>query len=291
MPATPSSNVADALARMEHLAKGGPAASTPPNAGTKGGPRAVPAGYFALTRTATYGFLAALPLFVLYEVLVRVTDGGTGVRVGADVWVKALLAQAGVAGTLPLAIAVVVFGVALVLVERRRYGPLPVRASYVGGIVGEGLVYAVVVAVAVSSAVGALFAFGAPLGAEGGAAVAAQAGGYAPGTASGLVLSLGAGLYEEFVFRVILVGGLAWLGRLVMRKRGAAYAVAAVVGALVFSAVHYIGPLGDAFALPSFTFRFLFGLALNALYLTRGFGVAAWAHALYDVLVTLHIFG
>jgi membrane protease YdiL (CAAX protease family) len=71
----------------------------------------------------------------------------------------------------------------------------------------------------------------------------------------------------------------------VVKRRNAAYAVAAVVGALLFSAVHYIGAFGDPFTLPSFTFRFLFGLALNGLYLVRGFGIAAWTHALYDVMV------
>jgi membrane protease YdiL (CAAX protease family) len=100
-----------------------------------------------------------------------------------------------------------------------------------------------------------------------------------------LALSLGAGLYEELLFRVILVGGLAWLLTRVVKRRNTAYAVAAVVGALLFSTVHYIGAFGDPFTLPSFTFRFLFGLALNALYLARGFGIAAWTHALYDVMV------
>ena len=49
--------------------------------------------------------------------------------------------------------------------------------------------------------------------------------------------------------------------------------------------MHYIGTLGDAFTLSSFTFRFLFGLALNVVFLVRGFGVAAWTHALYDVMI------
>ncbi|RLB78811.1 MAG: CPBP family intramembrane metalloprotease, partial [Deltaproteobacteria bacterium] len=53
----------------------------------------------------------------------------------------------------------------------------------------------------------------------------------------------------------------------------------------LFSLVHYIGTYGDAFTLASFTFRFLFGLALNVLFIVRGFGIAAWTHALYDVMV------
>ena len=46
-----------------------------------------------------------------------------------------------------------------------------------------------------------------------------------------------------------------------------------------------MGSMGDYFTLDSFLFRFLFGLILNGIYVTRGFGVAAWTHALYDVIV------
>ena len=37
--------------------------------------------------------------------------------------------------------------------------------------------------------------------------------------------------------------------------------------------------------LESFVFRTLAGLAFSGLYLTRGFGITAWTHALYDVAV------
>jgi membrane protease YdiL (CAAX protease family) len=104
-----------------------------------------------------------------------------------------------------------------------------------------------------------------------------------------LALSLGAGLYEELVFRVLLVGGMFLGLKRLMADRRHAYAVAAVVGALIFSWVHYIGPFGDPFTLASFTYRFLFGLALNGVFLLRGFAAAAWTHALYDVLVVLRL--
>ena len=106
-----------------------------------------------------------------------------------------------------------------------------------------------------------------------------------------LSLSLGAGLYEELVFRVILVGGLFWLLNRLGAERRAAYVVAALVGALLFSAVHYVGVFGDPFEVGSFLFRFLFGLAMNVLFLVRGFGVAAWTHALYDVMVVTNLLG
>jgi membrane protease YdiL (CAAX protease family) len=103
---------------------------------------------------------------------------------------------------------------------------------------------------------------------------------------SALMISLGAGLYEELVFRVLLVSGLLLGARFVFGwRRATAATFAVVVGALIFSAFHYIGPYGDALELPSFLFRAIAGVAFSALYVTRGFGITAWTHALYDVFV------
>jgi hypothetical protein len=87
---------------------------------------------------------------------------------------------------------------------------------------------------------------------------------------------------------VLLVTGLAAGARIVLGfgKRASGIS-AAVLGAVIFSAFHYIGPYGDAFQLQSFVFRMLSGLAFSALYLLRGFGITAWTHALYDAFLLL----
>ena len=278
--------------------------------------------YHRATSTATYGVLAAAPLLLLYETLILVT-GRTAfgsVRVGADVWVKRLLGSLGVTGGLALGMAALALGAAVVVWERRRGIQPPLKARWFGWLVAESLVYAVLLAALVGGAVGALVGFQAE------PAMALLQPAFGLGTK--LALSLGAGLYEELVFRVVLVGGLAWGLRRVMGGgrgtasgggwasggdaspkrlyggdgggngggengggRAAAYAVAAVVGALVFSWVHYVGAFGDAFTVGSFLFRFGVGLCLNAVFLVRGFGCAAWTHALYDVLVVTGLLG
>ncbi|HYE96361.1 MAG TPA: CPBP family glutamic-type intramembrane protease [Rubricoccaceae bacterium] len=283
MPASPADEIA-ALARMTDprrpFAPGGAAPEPDPDT-----PKLRPTGYLAVTRTATYGFLAALPLLVLYEVGILFANAGQpgAIRVGADVWLKTLLGALGATGWAAFGLVVLLIGAVVFWAERDRRPPLVPR--YFAGIVGEGLMYAVVLAVLVGGTVGLLFGAHAWPAARmaqgiGGMSVPLQ-----------LALSIGAGLYEELFFRVLLVGGLFLLAHKVLPRRGQAYAVAAVVGALVFSAVHYMGPLGDPFALPSFTFRFLFGLALNGVFLLRGFALAAWAHALYDVLLVVGGFG
>ncbi|PSQ88920.1 MAG: CPBP family intramembrane metalloprotease, partial [Bacteroidetes bacterium QS_4_64_154] len=211
-----------------------------------------------------------------YETMIVLVnlDAARTVRVGAGVWIKELLTMTGASGGLILALLVAGGGLAAYLLDRHR--DIPLRTRYFVGLVGESVVYAVLVALLVSSAVGALFAAVPP--SEG-------------ALWTRVALSIGAGIYEELVFRVLLVGGLALLFRALMESPVQAHVLAALLGAALFSGVHYVGPLGDPFALPSFTFRFLFGLALNALFLGRGFGVAAWTHALYDVMVVTGLLG
>ena len=230
-------------------------------------------GYHRATRTATYGFLASLPLLLLYEVMMLVIGRGgvAQVRVGAEIWSKQILTLVGLNGALAFGVAVILIGFGVVFYERRKN--IPLRGEYFAWIVLESAFYALAVAVLISGVVGFLFAF-------------VQAGDVMvrrPGWFTMIALSIGAGIYEELIFRVILVGGLYLLIRTFFRD--GAYATAAIIGAFIFSAVHYTGPLGDTFTLSSFTFRFFFGLVLNVLFLWRGFAVAAWTHALYDVFV------
>jgi len=243
-------------------------------------------GYFEISRSGTYGFLAALPLFVLYESLILFVNGDSvsQVRVGADLWIKQALAALG--GTGIFALGLLVLGVGTFVFIKERKVDTPIRARYFGLILAESTVYSIVVALLVSAMVGLMFSIAPSV-----SSAIIQDASEKLGSGMMVVLSIGAGLYEELIFRVVLVGGLFWMLRSVMGKKNSAYLAAAIIGALIFSGVHYIGALGDTFTLASFTFRFLFGLVLNAIFLIRGFGVAAWTHAIYDVLVVTQILG
>jgi membrane protease YdiL (CAAX protease family) len=102
-----------------------------------------------------------------------------------------------------------------------------------------------------------------------------------------VVLSLGAGFYEEVVFRGLVLGGLRWGLRALGREGRGADAVAVLAAALIFSAYHYVGVYADPLSIASFTFRFVAGLVLSVLLVLRGFGITVLTHALYDVLVAL----
>jgi len=112
--------------------------------------------------------------------------------------------------------------------------------------------------------------------------------GFAPGRKELIVLALGAGVYEEFIFRVILISGFTFFLKDILRLHPVTSAVIAVViASLIFSFFHYMGSLGDAFEIKSFLIRFVAGVFLSVLYVLRGYGITAYTHTIYDLLVIL----
>lgn len=97
-----------------------------------------------------------------------------------------------------------------------------------------------------------------------------------------IIASCGAGLHEELVFRMGIFAGLGYLLSRRM-KPWLGWLIALGFSSVLFSAVHYLPPLGDAFSLSSFVFRLLCGVAFAIIYQLRGFAIAAWTHALYDI--------
>jgi hypothetical protein len=106
------------------------------------------------------------------------------------------------------------------------------------------------------------------------------------GFATRIVMSLGAGVYEETVFRLgIMTGIVALFDRVLGLRRWLALVVALLVSAALFSAMHHIPPYGDPFRIGLFLFRLLAGICFGLLYWYRGFAVAVYTHALYDLYV------
>lgn len=100
-----------------------------------------------------------------------------------------------------------------------------------------------------------------------------------------VVASCGAGLHEELVFRAGMFAGLAWLLERMGQKPWLAYVSAGVLSSLAFSFVHHLGPLGEPFTMRAFVFRVFMGGLFAVIYRVRGFAIAAWTHAIYDIWV------
>ncbi len=222
----------------------------------------------------------ALPLIILYEVgIVWVNSGRSDViRISSESVIKRFFSSFGLTHELILLGIVLATGIAILVWERKKKVEFSTR--YPGWILLESAVYAVVLAFFVSGVTQMLLSPLLMIQEMQSQSLAMQ-----------LVLSLGAGIYEELLFRVLLVGGLFWILRYAFpNQRTLMYIIAAVIGAVSFSLVHHIGSLGDPWAFDVFLFRAIFGLVFNIVFLIRGFAVVAWTHALYDVMVVTGFF-
>jgi hypothetical protein len=101
-----------------------------------------------------------------------------------------------------------------------------------------------------------------------------------------LVLSIGAGIYEEMVFRLVAFHLLhILLVDLLQVPKTKALPVMVILSAIGFSLYHYWG--AETFEWPSFVFRTLAGIYFGLIFLWRGFGLTAGAHASYDIVIVL----
>lgn len=223
----------------------------------------------ALAKSSAWTDLGlTLPIFVVYHLGVMFLP----VRNAADVVTQelALLAQNDRLSYAGLTLALGASFVAVLILAGR--GQVLRWQSFLW-LALEGVVYAMAMRVVASAVVGELF--------------------LAAGLESrfaGLIMSLGAGFYEEVAFRVLLFGlGLRCL-RILFRpgSRLERWSLAlgwAVICALAFSAWHHVGALGDVFDARVFVFRAVCALIFTLIFVTRGFAPAVWTHALYDVWV------
>jgi len=229
--------------------------------------------YHVKTRGILYSYIICVPLLLLYEILIRISQPQADalIRISVDAWFKTIFQLLGTNAISATFLAAAIIGGIITYIRRNELSSL--KKYYFGYMLLESALYALLIGTLIGFFLDSILNMQAesPL--------------HQLTKLQLIALSLGAGLYEELFFRVILVSLLLLLFNKIFKSNLTAYIIAAVLAALIFSTVHYIGEFGDVFTLNSFLFRFLFGLALNLLYVTRGFGIAAWTHAIYDLLV------
>lgn len=208
-----------------------------------------------------------VPVFLVYHLGILVIDLRNGVDLVSELSLRLLHYSVAAYVGATLAVAAGLVGAGFFLRKRGRIQPARLLPVLV-----ESLLLAAIMTFTVGWATGALFGN--------------QIGPKSLTFVEKIVMAAGAGFHEEIVFRVALFAG----GALVLRRLPAfgatsAALVAALVSSLLFSAVHYVGAMGDSFTFVSFTFRFLSGLYLCGVYRFRGFATAVYTHALYDILV------
>ncbi|HEY3236850.1 MAG TPA: CPBP family glutamic-type intramembrane protease [Polyangiaceae bacterium] len=226
-------------------------------------------GVMTRTRSGPWADLAlTLPIFIAYHLGVVFLQ----VRNAADLVTRELvtLAHNSTIGYFGLTLGIGAVFVATLVVLGRSHS---LRWDRFALVAAEGVLYALAMRLMASYVVGRLFL-----------------GPLVHDRSTGLIMSLGAGFYEEIGFRVVLFGFGAQLLSLLFSARAPLKALLiragwAALAAAAFSGWHYVGALGESFDLKSFTFRWVCGMAFTAIYAFRGFAPAVWTHALYDIWV------
>ena len=239
--------------------------------------KAIPTGdYLTRSRTPLASLVFVLPLIVIYEVgtallLTEATPLGVAERrVVAFNWTRDALATFGAGGRLvaPAATIALLLGWHVF-----SHHPWRLRPGTVAGMAVESVLLAL-----------PFFLIARLTGWLLGLPNVFLLAGLSPGQEA--VLGVGAGVYEELIFRLVGFAVLHLLLNDVLKiRRPWDWVVTLAVTSVAFSLYHYLG--AEPFALSSFTFRTLAGVYLGLVFLYRGFGVAAGTHAAYDVILAL----
>ena len=175
------------------------------------------------------------------------------------------------------ALVAVVFAVVVAVLRRRQQVHLRVFVP----VLLESAIFALTMGSLIVLVMTRVFGINPRLAASGGTGALAG-----EGLFGRVVMSLGAGFWEETTFRLGLLTGVVALGeRVIGMRRSLAFVLALAVSSFLFSAAHHIPPYGDPLAIGVFTFRLLAGVFFGLLFWFRGFAVAAYTHALYDIYV------
>lgn len=195
------------------------------------------------------------PVLLAYEVGVLFAGNVSG----ADVVTRALYVTLGSKALYLLVHAAIALLFLLWIRRGNRWGTLRMEVAL--PVVLEAAIYAFTLGAAISLVLSHLLGLG--LG------------------AGSTISALGAGVHEELVFRLGLLGGCVSL----LRERRGAFPIALVISSLLFAGAHHLGVHGEPFTAHAFAFRALAGAAFGAIFWYRSLAHAVYAHVLYDLVV------
>lgn len=243
-------------------------------------------GYWVESQRPLASLLFIAPLLVTYEAGLLVL-GRHAVQNGADVWLRSLLHWLGFSQyfLLPILTVCILLGWHYTTRQSWRISP-----GLLWGMAGECLLLAICLRVLLQIQSVVVQTMVAPLGMSLSLHLSLTVSGIGAtvGTTVGTAVGfLGAGIYEELLFRLILLSVLAWG----LKRAGAgpqkSMVAAVLLVSLLFAGAHYVGQYGETLRWFSFLFRFLAGIFFSILFVYRGFGIVAGTHAGYNILVGL----
>ena len=229
--------------------------------------------YLQKSKSPFYSFIITLPIFLLYELgllLMRGTEFSY-IKNGADVLIEDMIATLGFD---IFYISSSIFLLAFFIIayyQKKNYDSFTIYKSYLSIMLFESFVYALLLFLLL----GNMSLYLMDISVE--------------DIKFNIILSLGAGIYEELIFRVfsifILYKFISFIFKS-MRHFSTQFS-ALLLSSILFSLFHFMGT--ESFSQEAFTIRFIAGILLGVLYINRGFGITAITHSFYDIFVIFQL--
>jgi len=226
--------------------------------------------YFNLSKSPFYSFIFILPLFIIYELGISTisSEDLPTIRNGADVLLRKMLATIGISGVYGMGLLLLIGIVISFLINKRKFKELSLKSNYFIFMIFESIIWSILLFIILSK--------GQLLLAKGSSKILTQQ----------IVLSIGSGIFEEFVFRVMLVSSIALIvGLLVKKKYIYKISISIIIASIIFSVFHFTGEYAEDPKISLFILRFVAGIVLGYIYIFRGFGIAAYSHSFYNLIV------
>jgi len=222
--------------------------------------------YFRKSSSPLYSFIITLPIFLIYELGIfwmRNIEFNY-IQNGADVLIEQIILKLGFDVIYVSSIIFLFILLIIIYYQKRHFNSLSISRSYLGVMFLESMVYASIL----FFLMGNLYLMDVSTN----------------DVYCNIILSLGAGIYEELIFRVLSIyisyQSIKFLFRL---GKFSANFYAVILSAILFSLFHFIG--AESFNQEAFAVRFIAGIFLASLYVQRGFGITAITHSFYDIFV------
>ena len=230
--------------------------------------------YLTVSKSPLYSFIFTLPLFLLYEVGIFLISSRDidQLRNGADVLMRQVLESFGIYGMYGFGGTFLIGFLIAFLRQKKNLRTSEIESRFLLIMFFESIVWATLLVIMMIKIPTFL-----SLSNE-------------DHLIQQVVLAIGAGIYEEFVFRVLLISGLAIFFGLIFNwgEFGKTF-LSVIISSAIFSIFHFFGSYGDTFSFSLFFVRFIAGIFLAMIYIFRGFGITAYAHSIYDLFVLVYI--
>ena len=215
--------------------------------------------------------LLLFPMILLYEIMSFVQYMGIEYRIrnGADVFFRQLFSGLGVYSFAAYNITLLFILFAIIYINREIIYVLKLKISYLSIMLIESIIWStlfILIMGVFEDTLLSIFENNILL--------------------SQYCLAIGAGIWEELLFRVLAFTIVTVIIKdLIGQNSFFANIIAIIISALLFAIFHYVGQFGEIFTYRSLYIRTFAGCILGILYVFRGFGITAYTHIFYNLVI------